>query len=146
MMKNFSAQPDGGGQIDILTANDLQFDVQPSNNIFMSHPNFIDNCTDCKSFANAEGDDPVGYWIKYGIDTGLSFYNTEKAQQQAQTALEIEQQKKAQAEEAARLEALKAETESVKNQKLKSVVLPIAVVGIVGIVGIASYFYFKKNA
>lgn len=59
MKKNFSGQPEGGGNITILTANDLKFDVNQAPPIFQKQPLFVDNCKNCnkmENFANFEAD------------------------------------------------------------------------------------------
>jgi hypothetical protein len=64
-MKNFAGQPEGGGNITILTAQDLMFDVSPTPPIFKKRPIFVDNCKNCKmeNFSNFGGED-------YGYDYG----------------------------------------------------------------------------
>ena len=64
-MKNFAGQPEGGGNITILTAQDLMFDVSPTPPIFQKRPIFVDNCKNCKmeNFSNFGGED-------YGYDYG----------------------------------------------------------------------------
>ena len=55
MKKNFAGQPAGGGNITILTAQDLKLDVNPAPPIFQKRPLFVDNCKNCnmeKTFAN----------------------------------------------------------------------------------------------
>jgi hypothetical protein len=65
MKKNFAQQPEGGGMIVMLTANDLSTDITDfnSNKIFQKRPNFIDNCNNnpncncknCSTMKNANG-------------------------------------------------------------------------------------------
>ena len=64
-MKNFAGQPEGGGNITILTAQDLNFDVTPNPPIFQKRPIFVDNCKNCnmENFSNFGGED-------YGYDYG----------------------------------------------------------------------------
>jgi len=52
MMKNFAGQPEGGGNITILTAQDLIFDVNPTPPIFQKRPIFVDNCKNCNNMEN----------------------------------------------------------------------------------------------
>lgn len=58
MKKNFAGQPAGGGNITILTAQDLKLDVNPAPPIFQKRPLFVDNCKNCnmENFANADGE------------------------------------------------------------------------------------------
>jgi len=59
MKKNFAGQPAGGGNITILTAQDLMLDVNPAPPIFQKRPLFVDNCKNCnkmENFANADGE------------------------------------------------------------------------------------------
>ena len=51
-MKNFAGQPEGGGNITILTAEDLIFDVNPTPPIFQKRPIFVDNCKNCNNMEN----------------------------------------------------------------------------------------------
>lgn len=46
-MKNFAGQPDGGGQITILTGRELTTDVRPSDTFFQKRPLFVPNCKNC---------------------------------------------------------------------------------------------------
>ncbi len=63
MKKNFAGQPAGGGNITILTAQDLMLDVNPAPPIFQKRPLFVDNCKNCnkmENFANFEADKEYG--------------------------------------------------------------------------------------
>jgi hypothetical protein len=63
MKQNFAGQPDGGGALGYagpfptLTGLDLMSDVsKPQSAIFRPDPRFVDNCKNCNSMKNAEGD------------------------------------------------------------------------------------------
>lgn len=173
MKKNFAGQPEGGGQITILTANDLQFDVTPQPPIFKRQPLFVDNCKNCnmKNFKNVieeygandnYGDvaatsmpDKKGGGFFSGINLG-SILDTattaggiwaqqqqnQSAAEQAQYALQIENQRLQQERERARTEEAKAGSLA---GRIKAYGLPIAIGGVMIIGGIAAYFYFKKK-
>ena len=167
MKKNFAGQPAGGGNITILTAQDLKLDVNPAPPIFQKRPLFVDNCKNCnmENFANANGDSEYGdkkggffSGINFGTildtaKTGVGIWATQQqsrsAAEQAQYALEIERQRLAQERAKAEAEAAKAEAESAKAGsiagKIKAYALPITITGVLVIGGIAAYFYFKKK-
>jgi hypothetical protein len=167
MKKNFAGQPAGGGNITILTAQDLKLDVNPAPPIFQKRPLFVDNCKNCnmENFANANGDSEYGDKkggffsdIKFGniLDTvkvGAGYWAQQQqnrsAAEQAQYALEIERQRLAQERARAEAEEAKAAGESAKAGsvagKIKAYALPITITGVLVIGGIAAYFYFKKK-
>jgi hypothetical protein len=171
MKKNFAGQPAGGGNITILTGQDLMLDVNPAPPIFQKRPLFVDNCKNCnmENFANADGEygifkngdgDKGGFWsgINFGTvldtaKTGVGIWAQQQqnrsAAEQAQYALEIERQRLAQERAKAEAEAAKAEAESSKAGsvagKIKAYALPITITGVLVIGGIAAYFYFKKK-
>jgi len=155
-MKNFAGQPDGGGEITILTGMDLKTDIQPSTfdkRIFYKHPNFVDNCKDCGDMKkNAVGDTTdtksgiswgnVFDTVKTGFDVWTTTQAQKSAEEQAQLALEIEKARLAQ--EKAKAEQEKARASSM-SEKIKAYGIPIAITGAVVIASIAAYFYFKKK-
>jgi len=157
MKKNFAGQPAGGGNITILTAQDLMLDVNPAPPIFQKRPLFVDNCKNCnkmENFANADGE----YGINFGTildtaKTGVGIWATQQqsksAAEQAQIALQIERQRLEQERARAEAEAAKAAGESAKAGsvagKIKAYALPITITGVLVIGGIAAYFYFKKK-
>jgi hypothetical protein len=182
MKKNFAGQPEGGGQIRILTANDLQFDVKPQPPVFKKQPLFVDNCKNCnmKIFKNVIEEYGAGAYGDYGTvsattvpekkgggffsginlntilgtaTTGAGIWAQQQqnrsAAEQAQYALQIENQRLQQERERARTEEAKAEAEAAKAGSLagriKAYGLPIAITGVLVIGGIAAYFYFKKK-
>jgi len=165
MKKNFAGQPAGGGNITILTAQDLMLDVNPAPPIFQKRPLFVDNCKNCnkmENFANADGE----YGKKGGFFSGINFgtildtaktgvgiwatqQQSKSAAEQAQIALQIERQRFEQERARAEAEAAKAAGESAKAGsvagKIKAYALPITITGVLVIGGIAAYFYFKKK-
>jgi len=183
MKKNFAGQPEGGGQIRILTANDLQFDVKPQPPVFKKQPLFVDNCKNCNmpnfknvieeygsygygdvsaTATNVPATDKKGGGFFSGINfgtildtarTGAGIWaqsqQNRSAAEQAQYALQIENQRLQQERERARTEEAKAQAESAKAGSLagriKAYGLPIAITGVLVIGGIAAYFYFKKK-
>jgi hypothetical protein len=173
MKKNFAGQPDGGGNITILTAQDLMFDVSPTPPIFQKHPIFVDNCKNCnkmqmENFRNLGAFDDFsqpetksgGFFsgLKFGdilptITTGAGFFldkqKNEAAAEQARLAIEIENQRLQQEEARAKAEAARASAEASKAGsvagKIKAYILPITITGVLVIGGIAAYFYFKKK-
>ena len=174
MKKNFAGQPEGGGQITILTANDLQFDVTPQPPIFKKQPLFVDNCKNCNmqkfknvieeygNYGDYYGDvaatavpDKKGGGFFSGINLGTILdtattaggiwaqqQQNQSAAEQAQYALQIENQRLQQERERARTEEAKAGSLA---GRIKAYGLPIAITGVVVIAGIAAYFYFKKK-
>jgi hypothetical protein len=181
MKKNFAGQPEGGGQIRILTANDLQFDVKPQPPVFKKQPLFVDNCKNCnmKIFKNVIEEYGASAYENYGevastqipsddkgkgggffsginLNTILGLGTTgagiwaqqqqnRSAAEQAQYALQIENQRLQQERERARIEEAKAASAGSLAQRIKAYGLPIAITGVVVIGGIAAYFYFKKK-
>lgn len=169
MKKNFAGQPEGGGNITILTANDLKFDVNQAPPIFQKRPLFVDNCKNCnkmENFANFEADGEYGDEKKGGFFSGINFgtildtaktgvgiwatqQQNRSAAEQAQIALQIERQRLEQERARAEAEAAKAAGESAKAGsiagKIKAYALPITITGVLVIGGIAAYFYFKKK-
>lgn len=159
-MKNFAGQPDGGGEITILTGRDLMTNITPdmSNSLFHKEPLFVDNCKNCNSM-NASGKknaDAYGYddggttstfdkifdVVKFGTGIWSSEQQRQSAEQQAQRALEIEQARLAQ--ERAKAAAAQAESQTVVG-KIKAYSTPILITGVVVVAGIAAYFFFKKK-
>ena len=58
MKRNFAAQPEGGGEITILTGRDLMTEVTPNTfeeRVFQKRPLFVDNCKNCDSMKNITG-------------------------------------------------------------------------------------------
>jgi hypothetical protein len=169
MKKNFAGQPAGGGNITILTAQDLMLDVNPAPPIFQKRPLFVDNCKNCnkmENFANFEADKEYGDKEKGGFFSGINFgtildtaktgvgiwatqQQSKSAAEQAQIALQIERQRLEQERARAEAEAAKAAGESAKAGsvagKIKAYALPITITGVLVIGGIAAYFYFKKK-
>jgi hypothetical protein len=169
-MKNFAGQPEGGGNITILTAQDLMFDVSPTPPIFQKRPIFVDNCKNCNNmedFRNLGAYDDSATTTKSGgffsgldfgtiLDTakiGVGIWATDKqskaAEEQAKLALQIENQRLQQEEARAQAEAARAAAEASKAGsvagKIKAYILPITITGVLVIGGIAAYFYFKKK-
>jgi hypothetical protein len=158
-MKNFAGQPEGGGNITILTAQDLMFDVTPNPPIFQKRPIFVDNCKNCnnmENFSNFAGGFFDGFKIGDLLNVGTTVLDEatrkkkeEAALAQAQVALEIEQQRLEQERARAEAEAARAAAEASKAgsvaTKIKAYVLPITITGVLVIGGIAAYFYFKKK-
>lgn len=166
-MKNFAGQPDGGGEITILTGRDLMTNITPdvSNSIFHKDPLFVDNCKNCNHM-NASGkkmlDGDYGYGydnvapdtakvstfdkifdvVKFGTGIWSNEQQRQSAEQQAQRALEIEQTRLAQ--ERAKAAAAQAESSTVIG-KIKAYSTPILITGVVVVGGIAAYFFFKKK-
>jgi len=157
MKKNFAGQPAGGGNITILTAQDLMLDVNPAPPIFQKRPLFVDNCKNCnkmENFANFEADKEYGGTQqkaprKKGDKEKGGFFSDKSAAEQAQIALQIERQRLEQERARAEAEAAKAAGESAKAGsvagKIKAYALPITITGVLVIGGIAAYFYFKKK-
>ena len=153
-MKNFAGQPDGGGEITILTGRDLMTDITPdmSNSIFHKAPLFVDNCKNCNSMINANGYDAttdststfdkIFDVVKFGTGIWSNQQQRQSAEEQAQRALEIEQTRLAQ--ERAKAAAAQAESSTVVG-KIKAYSLPILITGVVVVGGIAAYFFFKKK-
>lgn len=79
---------------------------------------------------------------KTGAEVWSSDQQRKSAQEQAQLALQIEQQRLMQERAKAQAEAAKS---SSITEKAKSYIVPIAVTGVLVIGGIAAYFYFKKK-
>jgi len=174
MNKNFAGQPRQGGQVTILTGEDLlSSNTIKSDTIFVEEKSFLNNCQNCNgmtnttgfagmknmaSFANQDGKGSFWSGINFGtvLDTakaGASIWSTQQQQkaasEQAQYALEIEKQRLAQERARAQSEAAKAEAEAAKSAsvagKIKAYSTPILITGVVVIGGIAAYFYFKKK-
>lgn len=154
-MKNFAGQPDGGGEITILTGRDLMTDITPdmSNSIFHKEPLFVDNCKNCNSMINANGYgdaatdststfDKIFDVVKFGTGIWSNQQQRQSAEEQAQRALEIEQTRLAQ--ERAKSAAAQAQSSTVVS-KIKAYSLPILITGVVVVGGIAAYFFFKKK-
>ena len=165
-MKNFAGQPDGGGEITILTGRDLITNITPdmSNSIFQKKPLFVDNCKNSSSMKNldAYGDNLLGNAygdnlgnppkvstfnkifdvVKFGTGIWSNEQQRQSAEEQAQRALEIEQTRLAQ--ERAKTAAAQAESSTVVG-KIKAYSLPILITGVVVVGGIAAYFFFKKK-
>lgn len=166
-MKNFAGQPEGGGNITILTAQDLIFDVTPNPPIFQKRPIFVDNCKNCnnmENFANFEAyDDSAksgGFFsgLDFGdvlgigktvFESSLEKKRREAALAQGQLALQIEEQRLQQERARAEAETARAAAEASKAGsvagKIKAYILPITITGVLVIGGIAAYFYFKKK-
>lgn len=159
-MKNFAGQPDGGGEITILTGRDLMTNITPdmSNSIFQKKPLFVDNCKNSSSMKNldAYGNtldaygstekvstfDKIFDVVKFGTGIWSNQQQRQSAEEQAQRALEIEQTRLAQ--ERAKTAAAQAESSTVVG-KIKAYSLPILITGVVVVGGIAAYFFFKKK-
>jgi len=150
MIKNFAAQTSG---TIALTALDLTTEITPTKNVFDKRTLFVDNCNDCgmKNFASADGEDSFLSGVNLNTilglaTTGAGVWSQQQKlaseTQQAELALQIENQRLQQERARAATEAAKASSTSVK---LKSYIVPITVTGFVVIAGIAAYFYFKKK-
>ena len=154
--KGFAAQPEQGGMMDILTAHNLTTDIVPTEEIFAHRPLFVENnCTSCKPFnfsgmTNSQeifksADGLFGDILDF-IKTGGEVYSTklksDAEKEQAAAAVQLEQLKLRQLQEAADVEAAKA---AGKQSVMKGYVPIIAITGAVVILGIAAYFFFKKK-
>jgi hypothetical protein len=158
--KSFAAQPEQGGMMNILTAHNLTTDIVPTNEIFAHRPLFVENnYTPCKPFnfsgmtqqifKSADGVFKSFDWTQGIFDTvklGAGVYSTsvqsEAQKQQAAAAVQLEQLKLRQLQEAADVEEAKSEG---KKSVMKGYLPIIAITGAVGILGIAAYFFFKKK-
>lgn len=167
-MKNFAGQPDGGGEITILTGRDLMTNITPdmSNSIFQKKPLFVDNCKNSSSMKNLDaygnnlldaygnayenlGNPPkvstfnkIFDVVKFGTGIWSNEQQRQSAEEQAQRALEIEQTRLAQ--ERAKAASAQAQSSTVVG-KIKAYSLPILITGVVVVGGIAAYFFFKKK-
>jgi hypothetical protein len=174
MKKNFAAQPEGGGMIDMLTGLDLTTDIRPSdfdNNRVFQKNKIFNNCQNCNSMKNASGstfknaDDGYDYGYNDSsssgggflagltlsdlLKTGSTIYGNVQqrdiAQQTAQiTANQAEIERARAAQARSDAEAARANSAGVVG-KIKAYALPIAITGVVAIAGIAAYFFFKKK-
>jgi hypothetical protein len=160
--KSFAAQPEQGGMMTILTAHNLTTDIVPTDEIFAHRPLFVENnCTTCKPFnfsgmtnskeifKSTDGVFKSFDWTQGIFDTvklGAGVYSTsvqsEAQKQQAAAAVQLEQLKLKQLQEAADAEAAKS---AGKQSVMKGYIPIIAITGAVGILGIAAYFFFKKK-
>lgn len=154
-MKNFAAQPESGGMIEVLTAQDLTTDVTKFDvsKIFTHAPLFADNCDYCTNPTvmnldgikmNAEGFknfDVMGT-LQWGADLWSTDQQRKTAEEQARLALQIEQTRLA--AERAKAQADMQKSSTVVSQ-IKAYATPILIGGIVVIGGISAYFYFKKK-
>jgi hypothetical protein len=151
----FAAQPAGGGVIDILTGQDLQTNVVPSqaSQVFQKRPMFTNNCANCSKhvdmsmnlsgFKNADGSGvDWGAWLKSGLGAFSSYETATTAQAQAEAAAAIEQAKAQQAQLALQKQAT---TDSGVVSIITTWTVPIIIIGVLGIGGMAAYFYFKKK-
>jgi len=135
----------------------------PTDEIFAHRPLFVENnCTTCKPFnfsgmttnsqqifKSADGVFKSFDWTQGIFDTvklGAGVYSTtvqtEAQKQQAAAAVQLEQLKLRQLQEAADVEEAKS---AGKKSVMKGYVPIIAITGAVGILGIAAYFFFKKK-
>ena len=149
----FAAQPAGGGVINILTGQDLQTGVVPSqaSQIFQKRPMFTSNCSNCSKqvdlsmnlsgFKRADGTDWKS-WLKSGLGAFSSYETNATAQAQAEAAAAIEQAKAQQAAAAAQKQAA---TDAGVVSIVTTWTVPIIIIGVLGISGMAAYFYFKKK-
>ena len=158
----FAAQPAGGGVINILTGQDLQNGVMPSESsqIFQKRPMFTNNCANCsknvdlsmnlsgfkKADGTTDGTDNTSTdwtsWLKSGLGAFSSYETASTAQAQAQAAADIEQAKAQQASAAAQKQAA---TDAGVVSIVSTWTVPIIIIGVVGISGMAAYLYFKKK-
>jgi hypothetical protein len=153
----FAAQPAGGGVINILTGQDLQTGVVPSqaSQIFQKRPMFTSNCSNCSKqvdlsmnlsgFKRADGTtDGTDWtsWLKSGLGAFSSYETNATAQAQADAAAAIEQAKAQQAAAAAQKQAA---TDAGVVSIVTTWTVPIIIIGVLGISGMAAYFYFKKK-
>lgn len=156
-MKSFAGQPEGGGVINVLTAQDLdstvnKFDISK---VFKHAPLFVDNCEYCsnpntmnldgiKINADAAQKSPFDLLdtIKWGANVWSADQQRKSAQEQAALALQIEQTKLA-ADKAKAAAAQSKSTTVVSTIKAYST--PLIITGVFAIGGIAAYFYFKKK-
>ena len=171
MKKNFAAQPEGGGMIDMLTGLDLTTDIRPSdfdNNRVFQKNQIFNNCQNCNSMKNASGStfknaDDYGYQDEGGggggflegitlnslLGIGANIYGNVQQRDIAEQTAQITANQAAAAQAAAAQARADAEAERAKSAgmvgKIKAYALPIAITGGVVIVGIAAYFFFKKK-
>jgi hypothetical protein len=151
MFKNFAAQTSGTIELNGL---DLGTEITPTKNVFDKRTLFLDNCNDCgmKNFASADGDGE-SFWSGINANTilglattGASVWSQQQQSandtQQAELALQIENQRLQQERARAQAEAAKAASAP---SKIKAYIVPIAVTGALVIAGIGAYFYFKKK-
>jgi len=143
MKKNFAGQPAGGGNITILTAQDLMLDVNPAPPIFQKRPLLKGGFFSGINFGT------ILDTAKTGVGIWATQQQSRSAAEQAQIALQIERQRLEQERARAEAEAAKAAGESAKAGsvagKIKAYALPITITGVLVIGGIAAYFYFKKK-
>ena len=156
MKKNFADQPTKGGGVLVLSAYDLNSGIIENKGFFWNKPRFIDNCNNCMNTKmNADGneygdtsssggfslDDAIGL-VKFGVGTWSDEQQRQSQSEQAQLALQIEEQRRLLAQQQGQADIIKS-----KNQAsiIKSYGLPIAIAGGVIVLGIATYFLLKNR-
>lgn len=145
MKKNFADQPtynSGVKEEVVLNATNFNYGAITGDGSFSKFPIFVDNCKDCgmNTKKNFNLDDAIGL-AEFGVKTWSDDQQRQAEVDQANLALQIEQQR-------AELERQKAQADIIASQNKASVVksyaLPIAIGGGVIILGIATYFLVKK--
>ena len=148
MTKNFADQPtfhSGVQANDVISAKDFRFANITNDGMFLKNPIFVDNCKDCgmNTKMNADGfglDDVVGL-AEFGVKTWSDDQQRQSQENQANLALQIEEQKRQLAQIQAQADITKAQSQA---SIVKSYALPIAIGGGVIILGIATYFLVKR--
>lgn len=145
MKKNFADQPTKGGGVLVLSAYDLNSGIIENEGFFWDAPRFIDNCNNCMNTKmNADGfslDDAIGV-IKFGVGTWSDEQQRQSQEEQAQLALQIEEQRRLLAQQQAQADIIKSQNQA---NIIKSYGLPIAIAGGVIVLGIATYFLLKNR-
>jgi hypothetical protein len=145
MKKNFADQPTKGGGVLVLSAYDLNSGVIENKGFFLQSPTFQDNCNNCMNTKmNADGfslDDAFGL-IKFGVGTWSDEQQRQSQEDQAQLALQIEEQRRLLAQQQAQADIIKSQNQA---SIIKSYGLPIAIAGGVIVLGIATYFLLKNR-
>jgi hypothetical protein len=143
-MVNFAAQPEQGGGMNVYTADDLVYNIQPNTSGFGKIDTWAKGCYPkndtiamTTQMKNSTGSD-----ILDTLNSGLDFFTqqsksaADKAQAQAATQI-------------AQLNLLTAQQQtasaSTAASKVKAYAVPIAITGVVVIGAIAAYFIFKKK-
>lgn len=145
MKKNFADQPTKGGGVLVLSAYDLNSGITDNKGFFLHSPTFQDNCNNCMNTKmNANGfslDDAIGV-IKFGVGTWSDEQQRQSQEEQAELALQIEEQRRLLAQQQAQADIIKSQNQA---NIIKSYGLPIAIAGGVIVLGIATYFLLKNK-
>ena len=156
MNKNFADQPTKGGGVLVLSAYDINSGIIENKGFFLQSPTFQDNCNNCMNTKmNANGneyggtsssggfslDDALGV-IKFGVGTWSDEQQRQSQEEQAQLALQIEEQRRLLAQQQAQADIIKTQNQA---SIIKSYGLPIAIAGGVIVLGIATYFLLKNR-